>query len=450
MSAQIIDGKKIAAAIREELKVKAFDFEKKYGYKAGLAVVRVGEDPASVIYVNNKIKACEETGLKSFSYLLPDNISKNELKDLIMTLNADKYVHGILVQLPLPKQLDEREILSLILPEKDVDGFHTINAGKLFLGEDALAACTPAGCIELIKSTGHAIQGKHAVVQGITAGAEIAQAIKDISQLKDIDAVIIARGGGSDGDLSCFNAETVVRAVYDCGYYIISAVGHETDYTLCDYAADMRAPTPSAAAELLVDCISEDYNKLYNLSAAAEQAFDGLFYRKLKHPKNAAYIINASINYRIQSMNNNILIYNERTRAACRKLLDDKEKAVKTAETVINNLNPMKLISNGYARITRNSAIISGVQDLNIKDNIKIYMSDGTVDAEIVINKLEDKETTLDDGVTEFDKAAVIIEQCLNILEQSKGKYTEIQKRLNKLTERVFEKSENNFENDGE
>jgi methylenetetrahydrofolate dehydrogenase (NADP+)/methenyltetrahydrofolate cyclohydrolase len=129
-------------------------------------VVLAGVDPASQVYVRNKIAACEQTGIKSFAYYFDADVSQRELTELVESLNADKNVDGILVQLPLPKRLNEREILSLVLPSKDVDGFHTQNAGALMLGEDCLAACTPSGVIELIKSTGVEMPGKSAVVIG--------------------------------------------------------------------------------------------------------------------------------------------------------------------------------------------------------------------------------------------------------------------------------------------
>lgn len=164
---EIINGKAVAAEIRKTVLERASAFECKHGRKVGLAVVRVGDDPASAIYVKNKIKACEECGIASYSHCMGANTSQAELIELISKLNADAYVDGILVQLPLPKHIDERETLSVILPEKDADGFHAVNAGKLFLGErDGTVACTPRGIIELIKSTGVGIEGKRAVVIG--------------------------------------------------------------------------------------------------------------------------------------------------------------------------------------------------------------------------------------------------------------------------------------------
>ena len=165
-NAKIIDGKALSAKIREDLKSKASKFETDNGRKVGLAVVLAGDNAASQVYVRNKIIACEEIGIKSFAYYLPSNVTQDKLLELIAELNADKSVDGILVQLPLPRGLDENYILSQIDPKKDVDGFHAINAGNLLLGNACLAACTPSGIIELIKSTGVDIAGKNAVVIG--------------------------------------------------------------------------------------------------------------------------------------------------------------------------------------------------------------------------------------------------------------------------------------------
>ena len=166
MSATRIDGKLLAARLRGEIKIDAEKFERDYGRKIGLAVILAGENPASKIYVRNKIKACEETGIKSMEYYLPDSVSTDELVELVKTLNADESVDGLLVQLPLPVGVDEKAVLGAVTPEKDVDGFHAVNAGNLLLGNPCLAACTPSGIMELIKSTGTTISGKHAVVVG--------------------------------------------------------------------------------------------------------------------------------------------------------------------------------------------------------------------------------------------------------------------------------------------
>ena len=166
MAAQIIDGKAIAARVRAEVAKCAARFSKTYGRQVGLAVIVAGEDPASAVYVRNKINACAEAGIRSFSYAFPATVTEAELLGQIEALNADEAVDGILVQLPLPKGLNEQRILAAVHPQKDVDGFHAVNVGNLSLGKPCLAACTPQGCIELIKSTGEPMEGKHAVVIG--------------------------------------------------------------------------------------------------------------------------------------------------------------------------------------------------------------------------------------------------------------------------------------------
>ncbi len=163
---KIIDGKALSQKIRSELKTKAAAFEASHNRKAGLAVILVGEDSASQIYVRNKITACEEIGIRSFAHYLPKETGKDDIIELIEALNSDNSVDGILVQLPLPDKSVENEILEHVSPFKDVDGFHAVNAGNLLLGNQCLAACTPSGVIELIKSTGTEISGKHAVVIG--------------------------------------------------------------------------------------------------------------------------------------------------------------------------------------------------------------------------------------------------------------------------------------------
>ena len=164
--AKIIDGKQIAAAVKEQVSIRAVEFEKTHGRKVGLAVIKAGNNPASEIYVRNKIKACEACNIKSFSYSFGD-VTQSELIELVHALNDDKNVDGILVQLPLPKGIDERVVLAEISPSKDADGFHAYNAGKLFLGEKTrFVACTPRGIMELIRSTGIDIRGKRAVVVG--------------------------------------------------------------------------------------------------------------------------------------------------------------------------------------------------------------------------------------------------------------------------------------------
>ena len=164
--AKIIDGKAISAKIREEIKLDANKFYEENGYRPGLAVVIVGEDPASQVYVRNKKKACDEVGFYSEVYELPANTTQNELNTLIDKLNCDEKIHGILCQLPLPKHLDEKEVILRIDPAKDVDAFHPVNVGNIMIGEYSFLPCTPAGVMELLKRSDIEISGKECVVVG--------------------------------------------------------------------------------------------------------------------------------------------------------------------------------------------------------------------------------------------------------------------------------------------
>jgi len=165
MSYQIIDGKAISKQIKEECRLKAERY-KAQGIEITLAVIQVGSDPASGVYVRNKKRACEECGIKSLSYELPEETSEEELLSLIGRLNADREVNGILVQLPLPEQIDEDKVIQAIDVAKDVDGFHPMSAGALCTGQKGFVSCTPAGIIELLKRSNIEISGKECVVAG--------------------------------------------------------------------------------------------------------------------------------------------------------------------------------------------------------------------------------------------------------------------------------------------
>ena len=162
---QVIDGKKISQEIKDELKEKAAAMAKE-GKKVALAVIQVGNDPASSVYVRNKKKACEYIGIESLSYELPEETTEEELVALIEKLNADAGVNGILVQLPLPEQINEEKIIQTISPDKDVDGFHMQNVGALCTGGKGYVSCTPLGIITLLKRSGIEIAGKRCVVMG--------------------------------------------------------------------------------------------------------------------------------------------------------------------------------------------------------------------------------------------------------------------------------------------
>ncbi len=165
MAAERIDGKAIADEIKKEAAAEAAAL-KAQGVKPCLAVILVGNDSASQVYVNNKKKACEAVGIRSVSYTLDENAEESELLQLVDTLNLDSSVHGILVQLPLPEHMDETKVIVAISPEKDVDCFHPMNVGRLTSGLDGFLPCTPAGVIEILKRTGHDIAGKNCAIIG--------------------------------------------------------------------------------------------------------------------------------------------------------------------------------------------------------------------------------------------------------------------------------------------
>ncbi|MBQ8724931.1 MAG: bifunctional methylenetetrahydrofolate dehydrogenase/methenyltetrahydrofolate cyclohydrolase FolD [Oscillospiraceae bacterium] len=164
--AQIISGKEVSAKVREELKKETEALIEATGIYPGLAVILVGNDPASQVYVRNKQLACEELGFHPFEYKLGENTTQEQLLDLINVLNKDPKVHGILVQLPLPDHLDEQSVLYAIAPEKDVDAFHPMNVGKIMIGSYDVLPCTPAGVMELLDASGVEISGKNCVVIG--------------------------------------------------------------------------------------------------------------------------------------------------------------------------------------------------------------------------------------------------------------------------------------------
>ena len=161
----LIDGKKISTEIKDELKVTVEEL-KKQGVETCLAVIQVGDDPASSIYVRNKKRACAYVGIESLSYELPEETTEEELVKLVKELNENDKVHGILVQLPLPKHINADTIIRTISPDKDVDGFHPESVGRLCIGEPGFVSCTPAGIIQLLKRSGIEIEGKECVVVG--------------------------------------------------------------------------------------------------------------------------------------------------------------------------------------------------------------------------------------------------------------------------------------------
>jgi methylenetetrahydrofolate dehydrogenase (NADP+)/methenyltetrahydrofolate cyclohydrolase len=166
MSARLIDGKAFAAGLRERVAVRAAEFQARIGRAPGLAVVLVGEHPPSAAYVRSKAKATREAGMESFEHKLPADVSQGQLMGLVDELNADPAVDGILVQMPLPKHIDEQEVIQRIDPDKDVDGFHPVNAGRLAIGLEGLVPCTPLGCLMLLRNELGDLSGLDAIVVG--------------------------------------------------------------------------------------------------------------------------------------------------------------------------------------------------------------------------------------------------------------------------------------------
>jgi len=210
MSAIVIDGKAVAAEIREGLKLEVEAFKKDFGREPGLAVVIVGDDPASRTYVNNKKKGCAELGMYSEEYALPEATTQSELVDLVKRLNSDPKIDGILVQLPVPKHMDADAVISTIDPKKDVDGFHPVSVGNLFIGRPCLKSCTPAGIMELIKRSGIDLTGKHAVVVG---RSNIVGKPVSILLLEKHATVTICHSRTKDLAAVCRTADVLVAAV---------------------------------------------------------------------------------------------------------------------------------------------------------------------------------------------------------------------------------------------
>ena len=207
--AKIIDGKQISLDIKNDLKEKVAKY-KEQGIEITLAVVKVGNDPASAVYVRNKEKACEYVGINSKTLALPEETTEEELLNVVKKLNEDKNVNGILVQLPLPKHIDESKVLLTIDSTKDVDGFHPVNVGKMVIGEDTFLPCTPAGIIEMIKRTDIDIEGKECVVIG---RSNIVGKPMAMLMLKENATVTIAHSRTKDLKEVTKRADIIVAAI---------------------------------------------------------------------------------------------------------------------------------------------------------------------------------------------------------------------------------------------
>jgi methylenetetrahydrofolate dehydrogenase (NADP+)/methenyltetrahydrofolate cyclohydrolase len=275
MTAKIIDGKAYAEGLRARIAKAVKTLETKHGLKPGLAVVLVGEDPASKVYVANKAKQTVEVGMNSWEHRLDASTSEKELLALVDKLNKDPAVHGILVQLPLPKQIDSSKVLSTIDPAKDVDGFHVVNVGKLSTGQDALVACTPVGSVMLAKDAlGQKLDGLEAVVIGRSniVGKPVAQLL-----LAENCTVTIAHSRTKDLPAVVRRADLVIAAVgrpemvkgdwikpgacvIDVGINRIERDGKgklvgDCDYASCAKVAGSITPVPGGVGPMTIACL---------------------------------------------------------------------------------------------------------------------------------------------------------------------------------------------------
>lgn len=250
MTAKIIDGKQIAQDIREELKDEVRRLKEKKGVVPGLGVVLVGDDPASKSYVTAKEKACADIGMYSDDNRLPSDTTQDQLMALVQKMNTDPKIHGILVQLPLPKQIDEAAVLLAIDPRKDVDGFHPVNVGKMVIGEKAFLPCTPHGVVQLLARSGVKIEGAHVVIVGRSniVGKPVANMLmqkaknanatvtvchtrtKDIAYFTRQADIIIAAAGRPNTITADMVKEGAV--VIDVGVNRVEAPGTKTGYRL--------------------------------------------------------------------------------------------------------------------------------------------------------------------------------------------------------------------------
>jgi methylenetetrahydrofolate dehydrogenase (NADP+)/methenyltetrahydrofolate cyclohydrolase len=222
MSARILSGKTIAEAIKSEVAAEVADLKEVHGFSPCLVVVRVGEDPASAVYVGSKVRTAEELGIVSEHLHFDADTSQEKIVEVVTGLNERHDVDGILVQLPLPKHIDEREILELIDPEKDVDGFHPINTGRLMQGYEGLVPCTPAGVIEILKRSDIDIAGKHAVVVGRSniVGKPMAMLL-----LKESATVTICHSRTKDLPSITRQADILVAAIGRAGFIRSEHIG---------------------------------------------------------------------------------------------------------------------------------------------------------------------------------------------------------------------------------
>jgi methylenetetrahydrofolate dehydrogenase (NADP+)/methenyltetrahydrofolate cyclohydrolase len=259
MTAKVIDGKKIAEEIKGELKTEVERLKTKYSLTPGLATVLVGDDPASHVYVNLKIKNCENLGIASFNYQLPASTSQEELLGLIHKLNINPAVHGILVQIPLPEQIDETEVLLKIDPKKDVDGFHPCSLGKMMIGEDTFLSCTPAGIQELLVRSNIKTEGQHVVIVG---RSNIGKPIANILVQKNSFAnatVTICHSRTPDICFFTRQADILIVAIGKPGF--INADMVKEGATVIDVGTNQIGTTSTGKAKLTGDVSFEEVSQ---------------------------------------------------------------------------------------------------------------------------------------------------------------------------------------------
>jgi methylenetetrahydrofolate dehydrogenase (NADP+)/methenyltetrahydrofolate cyclohydrolase len=270
VSARIIDGKAAAAALRAEVAAEVAKFRVATGRAPGLAVVLVGEDPASAVYVRNKGKATIEAGMESFEHRLSADTSEGELLDLVERLNADPGVDGILVQLPLPDHINANKVLLTIDPDKDVDGFHPVNAGRLAIGLDGFVPCTPLGCLKLLRAELGDLKGKEAVVVGrsnivgkpmallllgdhctVTIAHSRTRDLPDVVRRADIVVAAVGRPAMVTGDWLKPGA-----TVIDVGINRVDGrlVG-DTDFASASKVAGAMTPVPGGVGPMTIACL---------------------------------------------------------------------------------------------------------------------------------------------------------------------------------------------------
>jgi methylenetetrahydrofolate dehydrogenase (NADP+)/methenyltetrahydrofolate cyclohydrolase len=275
MSARIIDGKAIAAVLREQVAAEVRRLSHHNDLAPGLAVVLVGSNPASEVYVGSKARATEQAGMRSFDHRLPETVSEPELLGLIQRLNADPAVHGILVQLPLPKQIDAQRVIAAVDPAKDVDGFHPLNAGALASGMPGLVPCTPLGCVRLAKSVRPSIAGLEAVVVGRSniVGKPLAQlllaenATVTVAHSKTADLPAVCRRGdllfAAVGRAEMIKADWIKpgATVIDVGINRIDANGGKTKlvgdvaFAEAGEVAGAITPVPGGVGPMTIACL---------------------------------------------------------------------------------------------------------------------------------------------------------------------------------------------------